>query len=724
MVMDRFHIGHILKRESPSPKPSVFFVSDCPDLHYNGVSLDDLSPSYAMLSNRPNLILDEQTFQGLLSAAFTIQEHNDWRKLARQTPARQTQAEPEAHPEPKADKLCQHCGAPMPAEVSRCGSCGLDEFRPGERMQHNWASMWLMSQKQGLWPERSPEMGKSARTGVPPPDAERKPLAQAPRDSAGPSNRPNLTLDEQSFQGLLSAAFTIQEYNDPRKLAQQTPARQTQAEPEAHPEPEADGLCQHCGALMPADASRCGNCGLDTFRPAERMQPNWASMWLMSQEQGLWPECPPEIGEGARKAVKPPAAQRTPQDFASNGFLASPVTKEDAKETIAQEKTEIIDDRAFDTSALDKTEAKSQWITETTEDLAQEDLAPEDADLTVQPFQLSASDDSSPIDARTDAPTDASINASGASTELLNCVPNHLLREFVQQALQATHATGAAIALEQQGELICRAVAGDSASEIGARINTGSGLAGVCASSGTMQMCGNTELDSRVEADVCRELGVSAIMVVPLLHQDQWLGLIEVVSRRPYAFGIRDLQALQDLAEKFTANLRPGHESPGFSAASDPLGGERTQGHFAGMRKFGLYTLAVIARVLSGFHWGWRPFDPMTNPAKGQVTLISTVPAVSEGLSLFQVVEGTLLHRVDPTYPMNALRQRIQGQVVLEVRISTDGSVYGAKAIRGEPILSQAAVEAVREWRFNPYRMNDKPLDVAAQITFKYGLVK
>ena len=84
--------------------PSVFFVSDRPDLHYNGVSLGDLSPSDAMPSNRPNLTLDEQSFQGLLSAAFTIQEHNDRRKLARQTPARQTQAEPEAPPTPTPNR--------------------------------------------------------------------------------------------------------------------------------------------------------------------------------------------------------------------------------------------------------------------------------------------------------------------------------------------------------------------------------------------------------------------------------------------------------------------------------------------------------------------------------------------------------------------------------------------------------------------------------------------
>jgi len=220
-----------------------------------------------------------------------------------------------------------------------------------------------------------------------------------PRD-AMPANRPSLTLDEQSFQGLLSAAFTIQQHNDRQKLARQTPARETQAEPEAHSEPEADRVCEHCGARMPTEASRCGSCGLDEFRPGERMQRNWASMWLRSQEQGLWPERSPGIREGPRTGVPP-------------------VAEEAAEGTIAQEKTGTIHDRAFDSSALDKVEAKSQWITEATEDWTPEDLTPEDptpedvtpedltpkelasedAELTVPPFQLSTSDDSFLTDA-------------------------------------------------------------------------------------------------------------------------------------------------------------------------------------------------------------------------------------------------------------------------------------------------------------------------------------
>jgi len=57
-----------------------------------------IPPSDDMSLNRHTLPLDEQFFQSVLSAAFTIQEHNDRGKLARQTPARQTQADPEAPP--------------------------------------------------------------------------------------------------------------------------------------------------------------------------------------------------------------------------------------------------------------------------------------------------------------------------------------------------------------------------------------------------------------------------------------------------------------------------------------------------------------------------------------------------------------------------------------------------------------------------------------------------
>jgi ribosomal protein L40E len=217
-----------------------------------------------------------------------------------------------------------------------------------------------------------------------------------------PANRPNLTLDEQSFQGLLSAAFIIQEHND--RLRE---AGQTTAEPEARLEPEANSICPHCGAPKPAEGSQCESCGLDEFRPGERLQHNWASMWLMSQEQRLWPERSQEIREGIGKGVPALDAERTARaegahDFAASGILALPVAKEVAPEPMAQEETATIHPRApgqsvLGKSALAKATAEGRWITAATDDfpregLTQEDLRPEDSDPAFQPFQLSGDD--------------------------------------------------------------------------------------------------------------------------------------------------------------------------------------------------------------------------------------------------------------------------------------------------------------------------------------------
>jgi hypothetical protein len=235
---------------------------------------------------------------------------------------------------------------------------------------------------------------------------------------AMPANRPNLTLDEQSFQGLLSAAFIIQEHNDRLKMAVQTPA-----EPQARLEPEGNNICPHCGAPKPAapnlaEGSRCESCGLDEFRPGERLQHNWASMWLMSQEQRLWPERSPEIREGIGKGGPLLDAESKPRvqagrDFAASGIHALPVARDAADREPGKS--------AFGKSVLDRATAESPWITDATDDfrregltpehLTQEELRPEDSDLAVQPFQLSAVDDS--------YATDAGISIDDAPESLL-----------------------------------------------------------------------------------------------------------------------------------------------------------------------------------------------------------------------------------------------------------------------------------------------------------------
>src|ERR1035438_10286601 len=182
-----------------------------------------------------------------------------------------------------------------------------------------------------------------------------------------PSNRPNLILDEQAFQDLLSAAFTIQEHNDRMNQVRQT-AIKSQVHSEVLSESEADSFCQHCGAPKPSKESGCRNCGEDEFRPGERMQRKWASMWLRSQEQGLWPERTAEAGEasqgirkGPEKALRPLEAAAQPlvhstRDSTANNFLAAPAAREMARKTTTTIKTtetktvrhrsESVDDKA------------------------------------------------------------------------------------------------------------------------------------------------------------------------------------------------------------------------------------------------------------------------------------------------------------------------------------------------------------------------------------------
>jgi hypothetical protein len=111
-----------------------------------------------MSSSRPKLMLDEQSFQDMLAAAFTIQEHNTRRKKDAPPPAR----------------ACGQCGAPLPDNdidnaplCARCTERSAAEPRPGEELQRKWASLWLMSQEQGLWPERTPESKTHAGAEAP-----------------------------------------------------------------------------------------------------------------------------------------------------------------------------------------------------------------------------------------------------------------------------------------------------------------------------------------------------------------------------------------------------------------------------------------------------------------------------------------------------------------------------------------------------------------------------
>ena len=86
------------------------------------------------------------------------------------------------------------------------------------------------------------------------------------------------------------------------------------------------------------------------------------------------------------------------------------------------------------------------------------------------------------------------------------------------------------------------------------------------------------------------------------------------------------------------------------------------------------------------------------------------------------VTQGLLTHQVKPDYPPIAKQARIQGPVVLKAIIGKDGKIQNLQVVSGHPMLSQAALQAVKQWRYKPYVLNGQPTEVETSITVNFSL--
>lgn len=83
---------------------------------------------------------------------------------------------------------------------------------------------------------------------------------------------------------------------------------------------------------------------------------------------------------------------------------------------------------------------------------------------------------------------------------------------------------------------------------------------------------------------------------------------------------------------------------------------------------------------------------------------------------------GSLVRKVVPIYPEIAKRAGIQGTVLLSALIGKDGRVESVVPVSGHPMLVRAAEEAVRQWQYRPYILNNEPVTVQTSITVHFTL--
>jgi len=89
-----------------------------------------------------------------------------------------------------------------------------------------------------------------------------------------------------------------------------------------------------------------------------------------------------------------------------------------------------------------------------------------------------------------------------------------------------------------------------------------------------------------------------------------------------------------------------------------------------------------------------------------------------------KAVSAELLQRVEPEYPPLAQRMRLQGDVVLRVHLTRDGSVDDVTVTRGESVFRNAAIAAVKQWRYKPATLAGSPVESEAQVVLRFSLPK
>jgi TonB family protein len=135
--------------------------------------------------------------------------------------------------------------------------------------------------------------------------------------------------------------------------------------------------------------------------------------------------------------------------------------------------------------------------------------------------------------------------------------------------------------------------------------------------------------------------------------------------------------------------------------------------------RWALLSVLMAVVVLGAIAWwswntGWHELE-------GGGDAAGNAPALPVDVSS-SVMLQRIIHRVDPVYPSEALHEKIQGEVMLEVLIGEDGTVRAVYAVNGPEVLRPAAQDAVKWWRFEPYRVNGRPAPVRTSIAVDFRL--
>jgi periplasmic protein TonB len=201
---------------------------------------------------------------------------------------------------------------------------------------------------------------------------------------------------------------------------------------------------------------------------------------------------------------------------------------------------------------------------------------------------------------------------------------------------------------------------------------------------------------------------VGAALVLPLLQPES---LPEALARRPIfrplSAGVEHPPVTQNSNSSFTGHaavyplmVRTGPTIPmGNVGPTDPNAVGPPGMPVIGVRDG---TDNVLSNIIG---------TPVVHPVPAPPTHTAPVSVI---------MEGNLVHKVEPRYPVIAQQVGIQGAVVINALISRNGNIEQMHIVSGQPLPAAAALAAVREWKYRPYYLNGEPVEVETEITVNF----
>jgi hypothetical protein len=284
-----------------------------------------------------------------------------------------------------------------------------------------------------------------------------------------------------------------------------------------------------------------------------------------------------------------------------------------------------------------------------------------------------------------------------------------VLKAVAAAALVLTNAKGTAVALRQNGRIVCRARSGEMAPELGATIDPDSGISGECVRAAAILMCHDTLTDKRVEAEVCRKMGVRSIVAVPLRGEIGMVGVLEAFSERPNAFDSDALNALRALSEITEAAYarergelwhsvpfsRKTRVRPAQIVVDDVIGNE-----YSSSPSGRVWIIATVAMALLTFSVAWWSWHHSNDEIESATQ--AAQPATSVAVPSDKEPVRVLTPKPTPAMPLPDFGKGLDHTRVKKLLRSTaqvQAAQIGSEAVGRSPLAQTSAVGISSEGR-------------------------